>query len=341
VSNVQQTNESSFGDGRSEFVLGGETDAGRLDQFLAARTGLSRHAARRLIEEGAVKVDGRTARKPGVFLVSGQRVSLSAPAQDPRQTPPVPQLELPLEVLYEDAAVVVVNKPAGWNSHPLRPGERGSLASALVARYPECAASNPDAREGGLCQRLDLYTSGVIVAARQATAWAALREHFGAGRVQKEYLAMVVGVPQESSFEVAAPVLPAPGPDRHRRLITATLPEQVYDREALDAHTRFFVLSRGKRYSLLRAETSTGRRHQVRAHLCHLGLPLLGDTLYGSPPPDDELLPLLNGYFLHASRIRFPGVEGGSCDLYDVSAPLPEGRARLLKSQGLLVPTRP
>src|SRR5690349_8821181 len=105
----------------TEFTVTENQAVGRLDVFLAGMTGLSRHAARRLIEEGEVRVGGRIARKAGLMLMPGQRVSLRVAAADPRTTPPVPQPELPLIVLYEDADVVVVNKPAGFPSHPLRP----------------------------------------------------------------------------------------------------------------------------------------------------------------------------------------------------------------------------
>lgn len=322
--------------GVTEFRFSEHEPPSRLDLFLAGRTGLSRHAARQLIEEGAVRVAGRVVRKAGLFLSAGQLVTLAAPAQDPRTTPPWPQPELPLDVLYLDADMLVLNKPAGWTCHPLRPGERNSLASALVARHPECATASPDAREGGLCQRLDQYTSGAITAARNGAAWEAMRQHFRQGRVEKEYLALVVGVAKSDTMEVDAPILPAPGPDRHKRLIAATTPEQIYHPEALDAATQFFVLSRGPRHTLLRAKTTTGRRHQVRAHLSYLGLPLLGDTLYGAPPPISSS-PSLEGYFLHAARIRFPGVQG----MIDVEAPLPKERAQFLADQGLFVPTRP
>lgn len=319
-------NETSFTVTPAEEII-------RLDLFLARHTGLSRAAIRRLIEEGQVRVDGRIGRK-GTTVLPGQRVQLAQPASDPRSTPPVAQPELPLSVLYQDAQLVVVNKLPGCATHPLRPGERGSLASALVARFPECARVSPEAREGGVCHRLDTFTSGAVIAARTAPAWNAVRTLFREGQVKKTYLAVVCGEPAQDAFEVTQPLLPAPGPERRQRMIAAETPAQVYHPDALDAQTRFEVLARGDGVALLRAHTETGRRHQVRAHLAYLGLPLLGDELYGAPPAETLAAADLEGYFLHADTLRFPALDRAAVPgskLITVTAPLPPPRQGLVE----------
>lgn len=323
------------------FVVAAAEQSCRLDSFVAERTGLSRGAALRLFSERQVLLDGRVGKK-GEVLAAGQRVELRAPPLDPQKTPPQPQPELPLTVLYQDAAVVVLNKPAGLACHPLRPGELGTVANALVARYPECARASDSPREGGLGHRLDTFTTGALAAARTPAAWQALRAAFSAGQVDKEYLALVAGVPTQDEFELALPLLAGGGPEGHRRVQVAATPDQMYRRDAQDAYTRFVVLSRGRRFTLLQAQAQTGRRHQIRAHLAHLGLPLVGDELYGGPRPQD-LGPLdltdapatlagAPGYFLHAARLRFPALDpqAAAGARIAVEAPLPAARQQLL-----------
>ncbi|MBL9005308.1 MAG: RluA family pseudouridine synthase [Myxococcales bacterium] len=319
----------------TQFTVAAHEEIMRLDQYLVRHTGLSRAAVVRLIEEGQVRIDGRVGRK-GAMVQPGQRVQLAQPASDPRGTPPVPQPELALSVLYQDALIVVVNKLPGCATHPLRPGERGTLASALVARFPECAQASPEAREGGVCHRLDTYTSGAVIAARSSAAWHAVRTLFREGQVEKTYLAVVCGEPAQDEFEVTQPLLPAPGTDRHRRVIAAETPEQVYHPDALDAQTRFTVLRRGDGVALLRAHTATGRRHQVRAHLSCVGLPLLGDELYGAPPASTLAAADLQGYFLHADRVRLPKLDARAVPVaggarLSVEAPLPAQRQSLIE----------
>jgi 23S rRNA pseudouridine1911/1915/1917 synthase len=321
------------------FVVDSAAASHRLDHFVAERTGLSRGAAMRLIAEGLVLLDGRVGKK-GATLLAGQTVAFKAPPLDPQTTPPDPQPELPLTVLYEDAAVVVVNKPAGLACHPLRAGERDTVANALVARYPECATASDTAREGGLCHRLDTFTTGALLAARTPAAWRALRAAFSAGQIDKEYLALVAGVPADDEFDLALPLLGGAGPEGHRRVMVAATPDQMYSKGALDAYTRFAVLKRGRRFTLLKASAQTGRRHQIRAHLAHLGLPLVGDELYGGPQPQ-ELGPLdladpqatllaARGYFLHAARLTFAALGSATGSPIVVEAPLPPARQLLL-----------
>lgn len=319
----------------TQFTVAAHEETMRLDLYLARNTGLSRAAVVRLIEEGQVRIDGRISRK-GAMVQPGQRVQLAQAPSDPRSTPPVPQPELPLSVLYQDAQLVIVNKLPGCATHPLRPGERGTLASALVARFPECAKASPEAREGGVCHRLDTYTSGAVIAARSPAAWQAVRALFRDGQVEKTYLAVVCGEPAQDEFEVTQPLLPAPGTDRHRRVIAAETPEQIYHPDALDAHTRFSVLRRGDGVALVRAHTETGRRHQVRAHLAYVGLPLLGDELYGAPPASTFSAADLQGYFLHAERVSLPvldsrAVPASGGKRLRVEAPLPTQRQSLIE----------
>src|SRR5262249_43645777 len=147
------------------------------DQFLARHLGCGRKQARGLIAAGTVRVDGRRL-PPGAQLEPGQTVEHQLAADWSKKRAPEPEPQLPLTVLYRHPSLLALLKPAGVPSHPLRPGERGTLANALVARHPECAAASDDPREGGLAHRLDIDTSGAMVAARTRPAWLALRRLF-------------------------------------------------------------------------------------------------------------------------------------------------------------------
>lgn len=322
------------------FVVADAEAGSRLDRFVAQHVGLSRAAAIRLIEQGQVRVGPRLGRK-GTTLAAGDVVTMeaavaSAQARD-EDVPPVPQPELPLSVLYEDGDVVALNKPVGLPSHPLRPGERGTAVNALVARYPECAGASEHAREGGLCHRLDVFTSGVLLAARTRDAWRSLRAAFQKGLVEKEYLALVAGQPLGEEGHIDLPLRPEPGPGTGKReRVEVVGKERAYDPGVMDAETRFTVERRGGSHALLRVMPRTGRRHQIRAHLSYLGLPILGDLVYGGPALDaglaQEISPAhyddVQGQWLHAAVLRFPSPSDGR--LIEVRAPLPAGRQRVL-----------
>ena len=162
---------------------------GRLDRALADALGLGRAALKRAFALGEVRVAGRRARAADP-AAPGQEVVLEV--EGPRG-PPEPEPEVPLAVLLEHPRFLVVDKPAGVAVHPLRPGERGTLANAVVARYPECAAASLDPREGGAAQRLDLETSGCILFARDRDAWERLHDQLRRRSVEKVYLALVEG----------------------------------------------------------------------------------------------------------------------------------------------------
>jgi 23S rRNA pseudouridine1911/1915/1917 synthase len=301
----------------------------RLDLVVARRLACSRAAARRLIEAGAVRVDGRRGR-PGTLLAAGVTVDVTALPPDALQTRPIAEPDLGLVVLHVDEALVGLDKPAGMPTHPLRAGERGTLANALVARYPECAAASDDPREGGIAHRLDVDTSGVMVAARHPHAFARLRAAFGAGAVDKEYLAMVAGAPPDSG-EVDLAIAHATA-----RTVRAVAPGGAGADQARPARTRFVTLARGAGCALVRARSSTGRMHQVRVHLAAIGHPLIGDALYGGASlPGGAALPggAPGGHLLHAAALRLPHPTTGAP--LELTAPLPARWRAIADALGL------
>ena len=260
-----------------------------------------------------MRVDGARAAK-GARLHAGATVAVAHEPPRADELRPLPDAGAPLELLHNDEALVAVAKPAGIPTHPLRAGERGTLANALVARFPECALVADDAREGGVAHRLDTETSGVVLAARTRAAWQALRHAFSDGAVEKEYLALVAGAPPDRAT-VAAPLVHA-----GKRIRVA----RDSDLDRLTARTELETLARGDGVALVRARSSSGRMHQIRVHLSHLGHPLVGDALYGGPPP----VAGTRGHFLHAAAVSFPHPTTGVRTR--IEAPLPPDRAAAL-----------
>jgi 23S rRNA pseudouridine1911/1915/1917 synthase len=284
----------------------------RVDVWLASALELSRTRVKELLEKGAVRIGGRPPRK-GDRTVAGARVEVTLPDEDPR---PVPQPELSLDVIHLDPQLVAVDKPSGMPSHPLEPGERGTVVNALVARHPECADASADPREGGLVHRLDTLTSGVLLAARTAEAWQTVRDAFSGRQVDKRYLAVVTG-PVADEGEIDLPL-------RHR----ADHVEPALSGGGREALTDFRVLSRAGDASLLEVRIHTGVLHQIRAHLAAIGAPVLGDQDYGGRP-----LPGLDRFFLHAARLGLAHPATGS--RLEVAAPLPPELRRALGMLGL------
>jgi 23S rRNA pseudouridine1911/1915/1917 synthase len=295
-----------------------ETESGRrLDVVLVARvSGMSRARARKLAEEGKIQVNGRPARK-GRTLTTGETVSLLELPESP-EFHALPDPTLKLEVLHEDPHLVVVAKPAGIPSHPLRADEVGTAASFLVARYPEMAGVGYALREPGILHRLDIGTSGALLAARDTVTFDALRDALRRGHVDKHYLALCRGL-VEAPAVIEAPIDADPA-DRRR--------VRVHDKGAAPpaarhARTEIVSAKRGEGMSLVDARARTGARHQVRAHLAHVGHPLAGDARYGGP-----VVPGLAHHFLHAHTISFEHPVTG--ERVSVEAPLPADRRKVL-----------
>jgi 23S rRNA pseudouridine1911/1915/1917 synthase len=221
-------------------------------------------------------------------------------------------------VLEERPDLLVLDKPAGWHSHPLRDGELGTLANALVARYPECKHASEDPREGGLCHRLDRETSGAIVAARSRTAYLFVREALRSKSVEKVYLGLVRGEPPaEGGCE-----LPITG-----RGVRPKIWRSPRDGARRPASTTFRTLGYTGGFALVEVRIATGVRYQIRVHLAALGFPLAGDALYHGGQPALGL----DRHLLHAWRVGLPAPWSSK-----VEAPLPADADAALRQLGLI-----
>lgn len=260
-------------------------DGVRLDRFLGEQlAGMTRRRAAMLIAAGAVRVNGRRAGK-GLSLRRGDAVEVAAAALAPPSLPA--QAELALPVLYDDEALLAVDKPAGMPCVALRAGERDTVANFLLARAPETATAGRVALEAGLVHRLDNPTSGVLLAARTPAAWRAVREQFRCRAVEKRYLAWVDG--EVSAGGVRSEPI-AHHPHRARAMVACPTAARARALSARPALTRYAPLERRGRWTLLTITIATGVRHQIRVHLAAAGHPLCGDALYGGPPAPRLLL---------------------------------------------------
>ncbi|MBS1120525.1 MAG: pseudouridine synthase, RluA family [Deltaproteobacteria bacterium] len=288
--------------------------ADRVDKALARHfPDAGRRQLAQLFDDGCVKVAGKRAKK-GERVVAGDVIEVSrAPVSGEALRPLAdPEAAARIVVLLERPEIIVVDKPAGMPSQPLRAGELGTVANALAARWPECATIGDDLRDGGLVHRLDIGTSGVLVAARTPETYRALRDAFGAGLVSKTYLAITCGTPV--SRECDAPLL-----QRGRRVV-------VDHTDGLAAYTSFVVERASATHALVRCDAQTGRMHQVRAHLAHVGAPIAGDSLYGGSPVAGD-----DSFFLHAATMSLP-LAGETLQL---EAPMPARFAAALAACGL------
>jgi 23S rRNA pseudouridine1911/1915/1917 synthase len=264
-----------------------------------------------LIAMGEVQVNGRRAVK-GLRLSAGDRVTLPA---RPLHLEPEPSLAV--SIVYEDATLVVVDKPGGMPAHALDPWQRGTVAAFLLAHYPETARVG-DPLAPGLVHRLDTGTSGLLVAARSVAAHRALRAALRARTVEKRYLAVVAAAaPGLRPTRIAVPLTHDP---RDRRRMVAAGPAA----RAWPAETQIDVLGRWAEHALVEARMCTGVMHQVRAHLMLLGHPIVGDVLYGGPGGE---LPA-GRHALHAAALTLPHPEHGRP--LSLASPLPAELEALL-----------
>jgi 23S rRNA pseudouridine1911/1915/1917 synthase len=267
-----------------------ESAGERLDRFVSRSVAeLSRSFAQQLISEGRVTVDGRMAR-PSFSLRGGERVIVTVPP--PQPTALLPEA-IPLQIVYEDDDVVVVDKPAGMVVHPAPGHVGGTLANALLARYPDMQV-NGGVRPG-IVHRIDQDTSGLLVVARHDRAMQALTEQQRDRSMLKIYLAVVEGRFKEPSGVIDAPIGRHPA-DRLRMAVSSGA-------TAREARTHYLVREELGEYTLLEVRLETGRTHQIRVHMLHRSRPILGDPMYGGRRSRPTFG--LSRQFLHAHRLGF------------------------------------
>lgn len=283
----------------------------RLDKLVQKKlVGFGRRSVTELFARRAVRVAGAAARK-GAIAREGDSIEVALD----EHAWIAPETDAHLEVVLETENVVVVDKPAGQPTVPVSLGEGGTLASALLARYPEMAAIGHRPREPGLLHRLDTQTSGLLVAARTARAFETLSTALSEGRIRKRYLAVVREAGLPASGVIDAPLAPARRDSRRVEVVIG---------RGRAAVTRFSVVSRARGFALVECEVGHAYRHQIRVHLASLGHPIAGDRAYGGP----DVPELGERHALHASHVAWAGDE--DVPPFEADAPLPRDLAALL-----------
>lgn len=284
----------------------------RLDAFLASSLdGLTRSQATRLIESGEVAVDGRAVSK-SYKLAGGEDIAVTLPEPEPVEA--VPQ-DIPLDVVYEDADVIVVNKPSGMVVHPAPGHPDGTLVNALLYHCAGTLSGIGGALRPGIVHRIDRDTSGLIIAAKNDAAHQYLSAQLADHTLARTYECIVVGKLREDRGTVNAPIARHPT-DRKRMAVVAG------GREAV---THWEVIARYPGYTHVRCRLETGRTHQIRVHMAYIGHPILGDTVYGAK----KEVPGLTGQCLHAVGLRF--LHPRTHEVVELSCPLPDEFTRMLQ----------
>ncbi len=296
-----------------ELVVESGPAAGRIDRWLADHAPqLTRARIQSLCEEGRISLDGKPLRKLSGAPKAGMAFTIELPPPEP--VDPQPEA-MPLHVLFEDADVIAVNKPAGLVVHPAPGHAAGTLVNGLLHHCGANLGGIGGALRPGIVHRLDKDTSGVIIVAKNDAAMQGLVRLFQDRALRKEYRALVHGLPVPREGRVETLIGRHPG---HRQKMANV------ERNGKTAVTRYSVVGSfpARGFSHLGCVIETGRTHQIRVHLSGLGHPILGDSLYGNPGKDKKLSPLPARQMLHAFRLTLPHPITGA--LLNLEAPLPE-----------------
>jgi 23S rRNA pseudouridine1911/1915/1917 synthase len=292
-----------------------ETPGERLDKLIVTQAGdgLSRAQIQALIKDGKVTVNGAQI-KPGIKLKGGEQIRVELPA--PKELDKVKPEAIALNVLYEDADLAVIDKPAGMIVHPGVGNETGTLVSAMLSRWPEIGRMNIEEKRAGIVHRLDKDTSGLIIIARNDAARLKLMTQFQSHTIEKTYIALLEKAPPTQTGRIEAPI--GRDPDQRKKM--------TVKRGGKPAITEYEVIERdfAEGQALVRVHLLTGRTHQIRVHMAFIGCPIVGDRVYGYRKQHTTL----KRHFLHAAHLCFDHPRTGERLCFD--SPLPAGLQNIL-----------
>ncbi len=306
---------------KTAYIVSPENSHERLDSFISAfKSGLSRSYVQKLIKQGLVAVNAKI-EKASYKLKNGDRIDLAVP--DEPEDMLIPE-DLPLDIIYEDEYIIVVNKPPQMVVHPGAGNKGGTLINALLFRCGKLASIGAPLRPG-VVHRLDRDTSGIIVVAKDDTAYLNLCKQFQERKVEKFYLALLYGSLKKDRGEISAAI---------GRAISDRKKMSTKTRKGKEAVTRFEVMKRFKSATLVKVKIITGRTHQIRVHFSASGHPVLGDKTYGKKTsikfPQKTIY--FNRQMLHAYNLKFQHPINGQP--LEFTAPMPEDLEEAIKELG-------
>lgn len=293
----------------------------RLDAYLAANTDLTRSAAVRLIEEGQITLCGKPANKKDK-VKSGDTITVTWPEPEPDEA--IPQ-DIPLDIIYEDDDILVVNKPTGMVVHPAAGNPDGTLVNAILYHCGDSLSGIGGVIRPGIVHRIDKDTSGLLVVAKNDAAHLALSDQLKVHRVRRVYHAITIGNLREDEGTVDAPI--GRHPTDRKKMAVLRAP----DAHARDAVTHYRVLERFPGLCHVECRLETGRTHQIRVHMSSLGHPLLGDPVYGGANHRfcETHSTLIHGQCLHAAELSL--IHPTSGEEMTFTCPLPDDMTRILE----------
>ncbi len=288
----------------------------RLDRYLSQElSGLSRSRIQQLIEQGHLQINDEICRSKKIHLKTGDRITLEIPAIQPLQ---IQAADIPLDILYEDDELIILNKPAGLVVHPAPGHPNGTLVNAILAHCPHLPGIGGVQRPG-IVHRLDKDTTGAIAIAKTDLAYQHLQAQLQAKTARREYLGLVYGVPKTETGSIDLPI--GRNPQDRKKMAIVSLEDG-----GRTAITHWQVKERLGNYTLIHFQLETGRTHQIRVHSAKMGHPIVGDPVYGSGRSVGVNLP---GQALHAWKLHLQHPVSGN--LVQVTAPLPPSFTTLLE----------
>ncbi len=283
----------------------------RIDAYLSEKTEYSRTAIQRLIDEDKIKVNGKK-EKSSYKVQNGDKIEIE---EEPAKEIELKAQDIPLEILYEDNDIIVVNKPKGMVVHPANGNPDGTLVNAIMSICKESLSGIGGEIRPGIVHRLDKNTSGAIIIAKNDKAHIALSDELKNHEIKKTYIALVRGIVKENNATINMPIARSKK-DRKKMDV---------DKNGKEAITHFKVIKRYQDFTLLEINIETGRTHQIRVHLSHIGYPIIGDDVYSNGKNKWNI----EGQCLHAKCLDFKHPITGK-ELH-IEAPIPEYFEKILE----------